>query len=236
MKQKLSSLVLLFYFSCTLSLAQEWSKEDSIWLKNVLEGKEELIINEATKKAIEEGRLIMPSWMQNTDPSSSLELLMDFDNIGMPDDSLRIHNFDPLSMPPAVFALYLRYLVQMDSIYEIPSLTISDEERAYLTSLLPTGNIKTFSFSPSNISPSSGVIITTDFNHMLSMVFSARYRQTAKLRKNATAYKNYFDNGPSAGKSFHFTEQERKQLNNSINNRRTTFKFNYGKKLNGIDD
>ena len=231
MKQKLSVLIFILFFFCTLISAQEWSKEDSIWLKNVLEGKEELIINDETKKAIEEGRLIMPSWMRNVEQNSNLELLMDFENIGVPDDSLRIRNFDPLTMPPAVFALYVLYLDKMDSIFNINALMLTEEARKILETQIPTG-----SFYPHTSDYSPGFSLRgMDFNHSLSMIFSAKYRQTSKLRQNATAYKGYYNNGIAPGK-ISFSEQERKQLNNIVNSKRPSVKVTYGRRMNGVDD
>ena len=235
MKQKFSISVFLLFFSCMIAWAQEWSKEDSIWLKNVLEGKEELKINEDTKKAIQEGRLITPLWMQSNDENSNLELLKNFDNVGEPDDSMRIRYFDPLTMPPAVFALYVLYLDRMDSMYAVKSLIITEDERKQLEALLPTGTVQAFSPYISNTSPSSGTLMVTDFNHLLSMVFSSQYRRIAHNRKHATAYRNYYDNGPAPG-AIRFTEQERKKLMKSVNSYKPPFKVSFGSKINGIDD
>jgi hypothetical protein len=207
-------------------LAQEWSKEDSIWLQKVLEGKEELIINEATKKAIEEGRLIAPSRMKETD----LDLNKDFDNTGVPDDS-RIRGIDPYSMPPAVFALYVLYMEKMDSIYQIKSLIITADERKMLESLLPTGTLQSFYFNTKGYMPGFGRV--HDFNHMLSMVFSSHYRQLYRNSKNATAYKNYNDAGFT--RPFRITEHERKQLNKSVNSKRPSIVVSHGRR-GGIDD
>lgn len=230
--RKLSVLGFLLVFSGMIVVAQEWSREDSIWLKNVLEGKEELKINEETKKAIEEGRLIIPSWIRNDD-NSGFDLLKDFDNGVEPDDSVWIHRINPYTMPPAVFAMYVLYLDKMDSVFNVKSLIITESERKQLEELLPTRTRNALFYSLPN--GASGVGLTTDFNHLLSMVFSAQYRRIAYNRKHATAYKNYYDNGTQAG-SIRITEQERKQLMQSVNNRKMSIKVNYGSKVNGIDD
>ena len=231
MKKKSSLLAILFFFSCMLIMAQEWTKEDSIWLQNVLEGKEELKINEDTKKAIEEGRLILPSWMRSDNNQSTPELLMDFDDVGIPDDSLRFGNFDPLTMPRAVLALYVLYLDKMDSILNISRLMMTDEVRKELESLIPTG-----AFIPYTSDLNSGFSLSNrDFNHALSMVFSAHYRRLMHNRKNATAYKNYYDDGMVPGR-IRFSEQDRMQLNKIVTNKKVSFKVNFGSKVNGIDD
>ena len=230
MKKKLSLLVFLLFFSCTIAWTQEWNKEDSIWLQNVLEGKEELIINEDTKRAIEEGRLILPSWMRRDDSKSNMELLIDIDDAGEIDDSSRFRDFDPLTMPPAVFALYVLYLDRMDSTFNISALMMTDEVRKELESLIPTG-----AYIPHSSDANSGFSYTTDFNHALSMLFSAKYRQLMNNRKNATAYKNYYDGGIAPGR-IRFSEQERIQLNKIVTNKKVSFKVNTGSRVNGIDD
>ena len=48
--------------------AQQWTKKDSIWLQNVLSGKEKLELNPETKKAIESGELI------NLDDASKMQM------------------------------------------------------------------------------------------------------------------------------------------------------------------
>ena len=229
MKKKLSLSFLFFFFSCSLIQAQEWTREDSIWLQNVLEGKEELKINEDTRKVIEEGRLILPSWMHSDDNQSNLELLKDFENVGAP-DSLYYRTFDPLTMPPAVFALYVLYLDKMDSTFNISAL-MTDEVRKELESLIPTG---TFIPNTSDLNPGF-TISNLDFNHALSMVFSAHYRRLMHNRKNATAYKNYYDDGMVPGR-IRFSEQDRMQLNKIVTNKKVSFKVNFGSKVNGIDD
>ena len=120
------SLFLVLLFACTHIFGQEWSKEDSIWLQKVLEGKETLKINEDTKKAIEDGRLKIPAWMKDFDPNSEFELSKDFDDAEIP-DSLRIRRFDIFSMPPAVCALYVLYMERIDSTYQLQSLMISGD-------------------------------------------------------------------------------------------------------------
>ena len=233
MRQKLSVLVFLLFFSVTTVYAQEWSKEDSIWLKNVLEGKEEIKINEETKKAIEEGRLIVPSWMQSGDQSSNFDLLKDFDNMGAPDDSLMFRRLDPFSMPPSVFALFVLYLDKMDSAFTVKSLIITESERKQLEKLLPTGTVQSLYFNTPDYSPGFG--LSMDFNHLLSMVFSSQYRRIAHNRKYATAYKNYYDNGPAA-RSIRLSEQERKRLMQSVNSYKPSVRVSFGNKVNGIDD
>ena len=230
MSRRLSISGLLLLFSCTLLLAQEWSKEDTIWLRNALEGKETLKINEDTKKAIEEGRLIAPSRMKNSDMDSGIELIKDFDDVGIP-DSTRMYMLDLYSMPPSVYALYVLYIDKMDSAYQVKSLIITDEERKRLEALVPGMNL----FYPYASDHNPGFSIIMDFNHMLSMIFNARYRRIVHNWKHATAYKNYYDEG-GIRRPIYISERERKQLIQSIYNIRPSVKINTGNKVGGIDD
>ena len=227
MKTNLLLSAMLLLLSCTLIRAQEWSKEDSIWLQNVLEGKETLKINDNTKKAIEEGRLIVPPWLKDTISNYNLE--KNFDDAGIP-DSIRFRNLDPYSMPPAVYALYVLYVDKMDSMYQVKSLIITDDERKMLESLVPTGTERIYLHS----SGSSGGI-TTDFNHALSMLFSAHYRQLAYNRRHAAVYK-YDYNGGERAPSIRFSERERQHLNRSAYGTRIPIRVSTGSKTNGIDN
>ena len=230
MKQKLTLSALFLFLSCMFIMGQEWTKEDSVWLKNVLEGKDTLKVNEETKKAIEEGRLIAPSWLRNMD--SELELSKDFDNAGTP-DSLRISNFDPYTMPPGVYALYVLYIEKMDSAYQVKSLIITDDERRNLEALLPTG---VSSFYPYTSDYATGFTSGGhDFNHALSMIFNAQYRRLVHNRKYFTSYKYYYDVG-GAGNPVRITERERKQLNQSANRIRPSISVSSPNRRSGIDD
>jgi len=226
-----SLLIYILLFSFELIMAQEWSKEDSLWLHNVLEGKEELIINEDTRKVIEGGRVILPAWLRDNDPNAILELNKELDEAGIP-DSLRIRRLNPYAMPPAVFALYVLYIERMDSAFQIKSLIITDDDRKQLEALLPAG---VGAFYPYTLNLNPGFTLGgNDFNHMLSMVFSAQYRRLAYNRKHATAYKNYYDNGVE--RPIRITDHERKQLNRAVNSARPKIRLSIDNRIGGIDN
>ena len=65
MLPKICLLSLLIMGVQGLILAQNDSKTDSIWLRNMIDGKEPFKINEDTKNVIEEGRLFFPPWIKN---------------------------------------------------------------------------------------------------------------------------------------------------------------------------
>jgi hypothetical protein len=232
------------YFTLTIFLiitsfgfltAQDWSREDSIWIKNVIEGKEELKLNEETLKAIEEGLLIVPQWMQG-EKRNLQELIKDFENASRR-DSTELDRINPLSMPPAVFALYVLYIDKVDSINASQTIMLSEAEKERLRDELPPGET-TIYVGNLGTGASSGVLVgNLDFNHALSMIFSSQYRRLQYNKKHATAYKFYYDEG-AIQPSFKWTESEKRRLNKDVQNRRkVNFKIKTSPIIsNGIDD
>ncbi|MDR1115087.1 MAG: hypothetical protein LBL33_02850 [Tannerella sp.] len=226
-----------FLLSCLLTIvvngwmnAQEWSKEDSIWLKSIIEGDEDIKINENTRKAIEEGLLVVPSWMKNAENEiKRIEILKNLRETEVP-DSVRIQSIDPYSMPPAVFALYVLYMNKIDSINSSQTCMLTDKDRQKLEDFVPPETrIGAY------VSSTTGGIGGLDFNHLLSMVFSPTYRRFAHNAKHATAYKNYYDE--EAIRPISFTERERRQLRQSLRNIKVSSDIMPGqKKFNGIDN
>jgi hypothetical protein len=222
--------------SCLLTIAvngwmraQEWSKEDSIWLRSVIEGNGDIQINEETKKAIEEGRLIVPSWMKNSENEvNKIDILKDFDNAGKL-DSVRIQSIDPYTMPPAVFALYVLYMNKIDSINATMTCMLSAEEQETIASNLPPQTRKGFF-----VSSTTGGIGGMNFNHLLSMVFSPSYRRTVYNSKHANAYKNYYDEGATPSKGL--SERERRLIRQDLRNFKMSKDISVGIKSHGIDD
>jgi hypothetical protein len=213
--------------------AQDWSREDSLWLMNVLEGREEFKINEDTKKAIEEGRLIAPSWMLDSNNKlKNIELMKDLDDAGAI-DSARI-SIDPYSMPPAVYALYVLYIDKMDSIYENKLSMITPSERKKLEEALPPSARDRFYVSQDQLGRLSGGVGGHDFNHILSMIFSPYYRLLVHNGKYATSYKNYYDEGAII--RIGFTEGERRQMRQALRNVKVTYEKRPGQRMNTIDD
>lgn len=87
--------------------AQQWTKKDSVWLQNVLSGKEELKLNPETMKAIQSGSLInsgRPASEMQLAPSGPLPILKDFTEYIRPDSTRR--KIALKDLPPGVFWLY----------------------------------------------------------------------------------------------------------------------------------
>jgi hypothetical protein len=231
--------VILIIFLITSSLrivnAQDWSREDSIWLKNYLEGKGELKLNEETLKAIEEGKLIIPSWMKD-EKGNIEELVKDFEDVAVR-DSASMDRIKPLSMPPMVFALYVLYVEKVDSINASQTIMLSEAEKEKLREAFPPGKVTVHAGNPGIGSPAGILGGNLDFNHALSTIFSAQYRRLQYNKKHANAYKFYYDEG-AIQPSFKWTESEKRRLNRDIqNHRKVSFKIKTSSNtFNGIDD
>lgn len=87
--------------------AQQWTKKDSVWLQNVLSGKEKLELNPETMKAIQSGSLINldePASNMKLSPVSPLPILKDFSEYIKADTTRR--KIALKDLPPSVFWLY----------------------------------------------------------------------------------------------------------------------------------
>ena len=176
--------VALFIYSY-LAMAQEWSKEDSIWLQNVLEGKEVLKLNEKAKKAIEDGNLI-PSLMRKNE-NRYFDIIIDFNNLGRPDP---VRKIDLYAMPPAVFSLYIRTMAETDtSTFSTYKFTLSDEEKAQIKIPNP---IFSSMITPLNTDPLhvyGGGNLINGFNFLINLIFKNQQEQKEKKPMTETERK-----------------------------------------------
>jgi hypothetical protein len=235
MKKKIIFISAIFLVSFNTLNAQDWSKEDSLWIKNIIDGKEELKLNEETLKAIEEGKLIIPSWMKNEEDDIQ-KLIKDFEGIAQRDSS-DLNRINPLSMPPAVFALYVLYIDKIDSINANATILLSESEKERLREALPPGNATIYGGNLGTGTPGGILLRSLDFNHVLSMIFSSQYRRLQYNKKHATAYKFYYDEN-ALQPSFKWSESEKRRLNKDIQNqRKVNLKIKTSpNRMNGIDD
>lgn len=99
--------------------AQQWTQKDSIWLQNVLSGKEKLELNPETMKAIRSGTLINlgnPASEMKMAPTNLLPVLKDFSEYIQPDSTRRKVALKDL--PPGVLWLYAPPPGKMVPVYE----------------------------------------------------------------------------------------------------------------------
>lgn len=167
-------LILLFVCLKGTGVAYgQWTSADSLWLQNVLSGKDTLRLNPETMRAIQNG-----SFLNSEAPQTPLQI--------SPVESFIIKDFSeyvdkngerevPLTdLPPVAFMrsqlkpLKPPYKIRLDILLRKPNT--------------PEG-------------PSSEGGGGYDFNHTLSMLFSRQYRQFDKNAQNAKRLK-YYNNDP----------------------------------------
>jgi hypothetical protein len=198
MTKKLFSCFIILFAYFNFAMAQEWSKEDSIWLQNVLEGKEVLKLNESAKKAIEDGRLIIPSLMKKNE-YLHLDIIIDFNKIGRPSP---IRKIDPYSMPPAVFSLYIQKMVEVEmgsSIYSTYSFKLTDKEKAQLKTPKTSLSSMIVPFNTDPLHTYGGVNLLNVVGFLMNLFWGEQEKQN---KKNPIPP---------------MTEIERRQINQEIN-------------------
>ncbi|MCD7938231.1 MAG: DUF4858 domain-containing protein [Tannerellaceae bacterium] len=151
----------------TGSLSAQWTEKDSIWLKNVLDGKEEIRLHPEVLEAIRDGNLIHTDRIEVKDQlqeaPAHLPVSQDFSEFIRPRNTEK--PVDPLTLPPAVF---MRYGLNIP----LPAV--------YKAFMVPQ-EIRRNGTRPSGIS----------FNDGLKQLFSPKERARARMRRNANAWKNY---------------------------------------------
>lgn len=168
----------LFLFCSSALQAQTWSKEDSVWLANVLSGKDTLRLNDETMRSIREGRFLQPDrspagTMGLSAPS--LPITRDFSEYIRHEKDTSHYQVALRDLPPLVFWRYGQDLDPRDAM----RYSGFNRDRQANQMVVPEMNGLSFNLAAS-----------------LAYVFSPTYRQKVKNRKTATAYRTY-DKMPS---------------------------------------
>lgn len=166
--------------------AQTWNESDSIWLNNILSGKDSLIIDPEFQKAIEGGTLIKSSEPVGKllEAPSQLLISKDFSEyLSSEQDTSLWRNYSLLDLPPAVVMLKsMSWKFGLEAVTNYPHVRI------------PTYEITNGARSPF---PENGwnllqpFLLQFDGAALLSYMFSKTYRQRLKNQKTAVAWKNY---------------------------------------------
>jgi hypothetical protein len=192
----------------TGNLYAQWTEKDSVWLKDVLSGKEQLRLNPETMEAIRSGNLI------NTD-KPSMELLpvppilpvsKDFDIRPVNTTAATEQTVDYNKIPPAVFALYKKELMLR------PDTTGTSQKGAFSMPDLRDKNWIRIKRSPISITVEATnvydnqvkdkqirggfilrVRLTFSLDDILTGVFSKTERAKRRNKKTANAWKYYND-------------------------------------------
>lgn len=122
------TILILTYINLQLAYAQ-WTEKDSIWLQNVLAGKDTIKLNPEYQRAIQSGTFLNPEspvGEQRMAPASSLPITKDFSEYVHTEDTT--HRKVALKdLPPQVFWWYDPPVRQLPSVYR----SIRDGIRRY---------------------------------------------------------------------------------------------------------
>jgi hypothetical protein len=200
--------LIILLFICvhqTEALYAQWTEKDSVWLKDVLSGKEQLQLNPETREAIRSGNLIntgKPSVELLAAPPI-LPLSKDFDI--QPADTASEETINYGKMPPAVLALYKKELMLRSDTAErlkkgafaMPP-DLRDKNRIH-----PGKSPVSIAVQAANVyndqikdgqkrgGVASGIRITFSLNDILKGIFSKTERARRRNKKKANAWKHY---------------------------------------------
>lgn len=119
MRKQLLIVMLICLKGADYLSAQQWTKKDSVWLQNVLSGKEKLELNPETMKAIQSGSFINldePASNMKLSPVTPLPIIKDFSEYIQTDSTRR--KIALKDLPPSVFWLYGPKPGQIIPVYE----------------------------------------------------------------------------------------------------------------------
>lgn len=164
----------LFYMSSTGYVYAQWTSKDSLWLKNVLAGKDTIRLNIETMKSIQEGHFLNQDKPLTPMLSVSPELpvVKDFSEYIQWSDSLK-RKMALKDLPPSVFWL------------------TGPKDMADFTQPVLEINPAFFMVTPGALGKPVPRGQSFDFMGAIAYVFSKEYRQKAKNQKQATSWKYY---------------------------------------------
>lgn len=174
MKGRICILFIIVVAFPTLVHSQVWSREDSLWLANILSGKDTLRLNFETQQAIKEGRLLnvdkSPLGTMKMAPAKSFVISKDFSEYIKKEKDTTHYLVALKDLPPQVFWRYGQDLDPRDAM----RFSAFDRDKQAKSMVVP--EIDGLSF---NIAA------------LLAYSFDPVYRQKVKNRKKATAHKVY---------------------------------------------
>ena len=191
-------VLLLFCFQQTHALyAQQWTKEDSVWLNKVLSGKQELRLKPEVEKAIKEGNLLnmdKRSYInQMKSAPTQLPITKDFSSYVKPTGEPYIrdtatHKINLDSITPSMYMKY--YGPKIVPQVELGSFSLEGLENYEIP---PKFYFTTDPLNKGGGSGSGGASKTFGAAEALEWIFSPAARAKARNRKHANAWKTYND-------------------------------------------
>lgn len=185
--------------------AQEWSKEDSVRLSNLLSGKDTIRLNPEFQKAIQEGNFIqfedIPG-QKVLEAPSEIPILKDFSEYLHADSDSIHNNIDYKSMPPSVYRLYVQERDTGSKInkeaYTLPPLRLIDKEEVQIGKLpvaVAAGGRNLYSSDVVRDGQKRGTLTGTvkiyfSLDDILMWLFSKEERNKKRNRKRAETLRN----------------------------------------------
>ena len=168
--------------------SQEWTAEDSLWIKRVQDGTETIRLNEATRKAIESGTLIrdpMISKQLQYSPSE-MPIHKSFEGITAP-----VNKPKPQELPVSVHIIYVQNLNMKDSLLVInkEAFSLSAKQIEDLKNLEKLTPRKATVDDPFTIR--SGASGSFSIEDIARSIFWPSHRAKKRNAKNANAWKTY---------------------------------------------
>lgn len=164
-------LILLICLPTIGNIHAQWTEKDSLWILDILSGKEKVRLNQETLKAIESGTLIGvdKSILEPISAPTQLPITKYFEGILPPDTSISAIDFSKL--PVSVFVQFGPKAVLIE---ELGSFLITPKERDTLISLTPQ-------------------VATFNAENITRTIFWKSHRAKMRNRKKANAWKTYND-------------------------------------------
>lgn len=206
MKMKQGLLILLLVgLGHVRTYAQSWSEEDSVWLSNVLSGKDTIRINPEFQKAIREGKFIHAEdepGQQLLDAPLELPILTDFSEyLHVDSDSVHHRKLDYKSLPPSVYRLYV---IELDTGISVgrgayttkKSFANKDEIKLGKLPVAVSGGARNLYSDVVKDGQKRGTITGSaklyfSLDDVLMWVFSKKERQKKKNRKRENTWRYY---------------------------------------------
>lgn len=176
MNRRLLFLLLLGFLTVG-NLRAQWTPTDSLWLKDILSGRDTLRLNPETLDAIQKGTLINPGNSPVTpmmEAARELPLLIDFEEYFQSIDSAVPRKFNWTDLPPALFLRFYNPVMPKDFENMLENVSNHVQDTKF----------------------EGPAAFQTSFVHPLNMLFSKTYRQ---FYNNSLTAKNlkYYNENPS---------------------------------------
>ncbi len=205
-------IVVFICIQQTGTLYAQWTKKDSVWLEDVLSGKEQIQLNPETLDAIRSGNFLNTGKPEEPELLSAppiLPISKEFTDI-RPPDSTAYEDIDFSKMPPAVYALYVDEIIRRrtaiaDSLnrsaaggFTMPELRDKDRIQIGNSPLsVAAGAENIYNENVKDGQRRGGftgrVRYTFSLNDILMGIFSKTERAKRRNRKKANAWKIYND-------------------------------------------